>query len=81
MVAREELDKIDFIRDEDGIREATRNPKTYLGGNSLDETQELLNLLVQKVRVDTGSAVIIYQVPIPLAGQPQGIHQDLVILN
>ena len=81
MVAREELDKIDFIRDEDGIREAARNPKTYLGGNSLDETQELLNLLVHMVRVDTGSAEIIYQVPMPSAGQPQGINHDLVILN
>ena len=27
MVARNELDKIDFIRDEDGIKEAARNPR------------------------------------------------------
>ena len=80
MVARDELDKIDFIRDEDALREAARNPNTYLGGNSLDETQEMLGLVIRKVMVGTGSAVIIYEVPMPSAGQPQGIRQDLVVI-
>ena len=81
MVARNELDKIDFIRDEDGIRETASNPDTYLEGNNPDEAQELLDLLVRKVRVDTESAVIIYNTAIPSAEQPEGIHEDLVALN
>ena len=69
MVARNELDKIDFIRDEDGIRETASNPHTYLEGNNPDEAQELLDLLVRKVRVDTEFAVIIYNTAIPSAEQ------------
>ena len=81
MVARNELDKIDFIRDEDGIRETASDPDTYLGGNNSDEAQELLDLFVQKVRVDAGSAVILYKMAMPSAEQPEGIHEDLVVLN
>ena len=80
-VARNELDKIDFIRDEDGIKEAARNPQTYLGGNSPAETQELLDLIIQKVKVDTGSAVIVYEVPMPSEEDSQGVLQDLVTFN
>ena len=78
MVARNELDKIDFVRDPDGIRETIHNPRTYR--NNPDEAQELLELLVQKVKVNTGSATIIYEVPMPSAEQPQGILQDLIIV-
>ena len=81
MVARNELDKIDFIRDEDGIHEAIRNPQTYLGGNNPAETQELLNLIVQKVKVGTGSAVIVYEVPMPSDEDSHGVLQDLVAFN
>ena len=81
MVARNELDKIDFIRDEDGIKEATRNPQTYLGGNNPAETQELLDLIIQKVKVGTGSAVIVYEVPMPSDEDSQGVLQDLVTFN
>ena len=81
MVARNELDKIDFIRDEDGIKEAARNPQTYLGGNNPAETQELLDLIIQKVKVGTGSAVIVYEVPMPSNEDSQGVLQDLVTFN
>ena len=81
MVARNELDKIDFIRDEDGIREATRNPQTYLGGNNPAETQELLDLIIQKVKVGANSAVIVYEVPMPSNEDSQGVLQDLVTFN
>ena len=81
MVARNELDKIDFIRDEDGIRETASDPNTYLGGNSPDETQELLDILVRKVKVNTESVLILYETVMPSAEQPEGIHEDLVVLN
>lgn len=81
MVARDELDKIDFISDEDGIRDAASNPETYLGGNSPDEVQELLDLLVQKVMADAKSATILYEVAMPSAGQPEGISEDPILLD
>ena len=81
MVARNELDKIEFIRDEDGIQETARNPETYLGGNSSYETQELLELLIQKVAVDTGEALILYRVILPSDAHPEGISQDLLVLD
>ena len=81
MVARNELDKIEFIRDEDSIREAANNPETYLGDNSHDETQELLELLIQKVAVDSGAALVLYEAPLPSAAHPEGTRQDLLFLD
>ena len=81
LVARNELDKIDFIRDEEGIRETARNPETYLGGNNDEETQELLELLVQKVMVGAGAAKIIYEVGMPSDEHPEGVHEDLLELD
>jgi hypothetical protein len=81
LVARNELDKIDFIRDEEGIRETARNPETYLGGNNDEETQELLQLLVRKVVVGAGAAKIIYEVGMPSGEHPEGVHEDLLELD
>ncbi len=81
MVSRNELDKIEFINDEEGIREAVADPGTYLGGYGNEETQELLELLVGKVLVDSGSAKIVYKAPLPSDGHPEGIHEDLVELS
>lgn len=76
MVARNELDKIEFIRDPNGIRNTINDPETYLGNNSPDEVQELLELLIQKVTLDDGKALILYQVPMPSAENPKGITED-----
>ena len=81
LVAKNELDKLDFIRDKEGIRDTARNPETYLGGNNDEETQELLELLVQKVVVGTGAAKIIYGVIMPSEEHPEGIHEDLLELD
>lgn len=81
MVARNELDKIDFISDEDGIRDTVRDVETYLGGNSPEEAQELLDLLVRKVTVDNGGATIIYQEPMPSGDDPQGVVEDRLPLK
>ena len=81
IVARNELDKIEFISDEVGIRETLADQETYLGGNSHEDAQQLLDLIVRKVAVDTGSAIIVYQEAMPSKDHPQGILEDLVPLN
>ena len=47
-------------------------------GNSLDETQELLDLLVEKVMVDSTTALIVYQVDMPTASPSETIKEDRV---
>lgn len=79
--SRDQLDKAEFINDEEGIREAVTNPRSYLGGNSNEETQELLELVVGKVLVDSSSAKIVYKEALPLDGDPEGIREDLVELG
>ena len=76
MVARNELDKIEFIRDPDGIRRTINDPDTYLGNNSPDEVQELLELLIQKVTLDEGQAMILYRVPMPSDENQDGTTED-----
>ena len=80
IVARNELEKIAFVSDEQGIRDAATSVDTWLGGNNPDEGQELLDLLVQKVTVGSESALIVYHVPMPAAEHPEGVTEDLVEL-
>ena len=80
MAARDELDKIAFIRDEQGIRNAATNPATFLEGNSLDEAKELLDILVEKVWVDSMSALIVYQVDMPTGSSPATVKEDRIEL-
>ena len=76
MAARDELDKINFISDEQGIRNAATNPATFLEGNSLDEAKEILDLLVEKVMVDSTSALIVYQVDMPTGSPSETVKED-----
>ena len=79
-VARNELEKIAFVSDEQGIRDAATSMDTWLGGNNPDEAQELLDLMVQKVMVSSSSALVVYHVPMPTDAHPEGIAEDLVQL-
>ena len=81
MVARNELDKIEFISDEVGLRESAKDPETYMGGNNDQDAQELLNLLIRKVIVDNGQATIVYEEPMPADGDSKGIIEDPVPLK
>ena len=81
MVARNELEKIEFIGDEVALRECLKNPETYMGAEDPEDAQELLNLVVREVTVDNGRATILYQEPIPCGDHPQGILEDLVLLG
>ena len=69
MVARNELDKIEFVSDEVGLRETVRDPETYMGTNSPEDAQELLDLLVRKVTVGDSQVTIHYEGPMP-SGEP-----------
>ena len=81
MTSRDERDKTEFINDEQAIREAAADPRTYLDGNGGEETQELLELLVGKILVDSGSAKILYKEALPSDRYPEGIREDLVELD
>ena len=81
IVARNELDKIEFISDEVGTRDTLTDPETYMGANSPEDAQELLDLIIRKVAVDTGSAIIVYQEAMPSKDHPQGILEDLVPID
>ena len=80
IVARNELEKIAFVCDEQGIRDTATSVDTWLGGNNPEEAQELLDLLVQKVTVGSESALIVYHAPMPAADHPEGVTEDLVEL-
>ena len=76
MVSSNELSKINFLRDQEGIQETVRDPNTFLAPDAAEESQELLELLVREVRVDAGSASVFYEIPLPSGDQLQGIDRD-----
>ena len=80
LVARTELEKIDFISDEQGIRDTFTSMETWLNGDNANDMQELLDLMVQKVTVDSDFLRIVYHVPMPTDEHPEGITEDLVQL-
>ena len=79
-VAKNEMEKIAFVSDEQGIRDTATSMDTWLGGNNPDEAQELLHLLVQKVAVGSGSALIFYHLPMPTDEHPEGVTEHMVAL-
>ena len=81
MIARQELDKLEFIRDEEGIRHAATDMETYLESPTPEYAQEMLDLLVQQVLVDRDRAEIVYSVPMPTAGYPEGVLKETIPLE
>ena len=65
LVARNELDALGFITREDGIRETASDPETYLWDANPQDVQELLELLIEDIRVTPGTALIIYSELLP----------------
>ena len=76
--ARDALDMIEFIGDASGLRETIKDPETYMSGDMDQEAQQLLDLLIQKVTVDNERTTIVYHMPLPADGAPNGITQDTV---
>ena len=73
MVAQEELKKLEFIGDETRLRETLSDPETYMRANGQEDAQELLDLLIRAVRVDNRHTTILYNLPMPVTGHPEGI--------
>ena len=80
-VARDELDRLEFIREEEGIRDTVGDPRTYLESSVPDLVQELLELLLKEVRVTGDQAVIVYHDTISTEEQPEGVLTDKIPLN
>ena len=80
-VARDELDRLEFIREEEGIRDTVGDPRTYLESSVPDLVQELLELLLKEVRVTGDQAVIVYHDTISTEDQPERVLTDKIPLN
>ena len=81
MVARDELDKIDFMQDEEGIRGTAQDIRTYVESPAPEYVQRLLDLVVKEVRVGPGEALLVYALPVPDGENPQGIESDRIPLG
>ena len=80
MIAQEELDKLEFIGDETGLRETISDPDTYMRTSNQDYAQELLELLISRVTVENGHATILYKHPMPAIEQPGAILAETLTL-
>ena len=81
LAARDELDMLEFISDEAGIRETVLDYETYLATSSAEDFQELLELVIKEIQVDTMSALIIYNEVIAAMDHLEGVSQDLIRLD
>ena len=80
MVAQEELDKLEFVGDEIGLRETISDPETYMRTSNQDYAQGLLDLLISSVSVENGHATILYKQPMPAIEQPGPILAETLTL-
>ena len=78
LIARDELEKLNYIREGTGIRYTITNLDTYLGSVNSGEVQELLDMTIQEVRVSDNAATIVYTEPIFSEEHPEGIRTDLI---
>ena len=81
LIARDELEKLNYIRERSGIRNTMTNLDTYLGSVNAGEVQELLDMTIQEVRVSDNAATIVYTEPIFSEEHPEGIRTDLISLD
>ena len=81
LIARDELEKLNYIRVGTGIRSTMTDLDTYLGGVNAEEVQELLDMTIQEVRVSNNAATVVYTEPIFSEEHPEGIRTDLISLD
>ena len=65
LVARNELDTLNFLSEEEGVRDTAQDPETYLGDANPADIQELMEILIDDIRVSPGTALIVYSGLIP----------------
>ena len=81
MIARDELDKLEFITQEEGIRDTVMDPETYLAPSNAEEFREILELVVKEIQVDTKYALVVYNELLAAMDYPKGDSQDLIPLD
>ena len=64
-VTQEELGKLAFISNTEGLREDAQDIVTHLEDVGSEETRELLKIFVREIRVGPESAEIFYSHPLP----------------
>ena len=80
-IAQEELDKLAFISDPDGLREDARGMAAHLDEAAPEDTRQLLNIFVSAIRVGPESAEIFYTYPLPDDENRPEVASDRVALT
>ena len=80
-IARDDMDRLEYIGNEEGIRDTLRNMKTYLESSNPEHVQELLQMYVKKVVVGPDRAMVVYHQPIATGTHPEGIGSDRILLE
>ena len=79
-IAREELDKLAFISNTEGLREDAQDISSHLEDIGPEETRELLNIFVREIRIGPESAEVFYRHPLPDEQNHPRIASDHIAL-
>ena len=77
-IARDEIDKLAFISDREGLREDARDIATYIDHADPEETRELVNIFIQDIHVGPRWTEIFYSHPMPDKQDRARITSDLI---
>ena len=79
-VAHEELDKLAFISDAEGLRKDAQDITTSCDDEDLEHMKAMLGIFVQEIRVGLESAEILYSQPLPDEQGHARVTSDLIPL-
>ena len=79
-VAQEELDKLTFISNTEGLREDARDIITHFQDAEPEEIRALLNIFIREIRVGPELAEILYSHPLPDEQNHPRIASDRIAL-
>ena len=79
-LAREALDRLDFISDTEGIRDTAKALDTYLNSPEPEYVQELLDLVVDQVRLSETDAWVVYAQDLASQDDPGATPEDVITL-
>ena len=79
-VAQDEIEKLAFISDTEGLREDAQDITTLLDDADLEETMQLLSIFVRDIRVGAESAGVFYSHPLPDEQGHARVTSDLIPL-
>ena len=79
-IAQDELEKLAFISDTEGLREDAQDITSHLDDADLDEMMQLLSIFVRDIRVGAESAEVFYSHPLPDEQGHARVTSDLIPL-